>query len=145
MLFLQIDRNVEREVIVHSQMQHPNIVGFKKVSLASSKALAAAVNSRRPNQHQWRRVQVFLTPTHLGIALECATGGELFNRVKASGRFDEDMARFFFQQLIQGVQYCHNHGVAHRGATPSYPRLAPLSTACSCAASPASFSSCTSV
>jgi serine/threonine protein kinase len=49
-------------------------------------------------------------------ALECATGGELFNKVKASGRFDEDMARFFFQQLIQGVQYCHENGVAHRGA-----------------------------
>jgi hypothetical protein len=29
---MQIDRNVEREVIVHSTMRHPNIIGFKKVS-----------------------------------------------------------------------------------------------------------------
>ena len=29
----QIDRNVEREVLIHSQLNHPCIVGFKKVRL----------------------------------------------------------------------------------------------------------------
>ena len=48
-------------------------------------------------------LQVFLTDQHLGIILEFATGGELFERVKSAGRFDEHMARFFFQQLIAGV------------------------------------------
>ena len=51
--------------------------------------------------------QVFLTPTHLGIAMEYAAGGELFDRIVKAGRFSEDEARFFFQQLISGVQYCH--------------------------------------
>ena len=59
-------------------------------------------------------LQVFLTDEHLGLALEYANGGELFERVKAAGRFEEDMARFFFQQLLAGVQYCHENGVAHR-------------------------------
>ncbi len=53
-------------------------------------------------------VQVFLTPTHLGIAMEYAAGGELFDRIAKAGRFNEDEARFFFQQLISGVQYCHS-------------------------------------
>ena len=53
-------------------------------------------------------LQVFLTPTHLGIVMEYAAGGELFDRIVKAGRFSEDEARFFFQQLISGVDYCHS-------------------------------------
>ncbi len=53
-------------------------------------------------------LQVFLTPTHLGIVMEYAAGGELFDRIVKAGRFSEDEARFFFQQLISGVSYCHS-------------------------------------
>lgn len=59
------------------------------------------------HDHLWVE-QVFLTPTHLGIAMEYAAGGELFDRIAKAGRFNEDEARFFFQQLISGVQYCHS-------------------------------------
>lgn len=57
-------------------------------------------------------MQVFLTPTHLGIAMEYAAGGELFDRIVKAGRFSEDEARFFFQQLISGVKYCHSQARA---------------------------------
>lgn len=83
----KIDKNVERELINHRSLLHPNIIKFK---------------------------EVFLTPTHLGIAMEYAAGGELFDRIAKAGRFNEDEARFFFQQLISGVQYCHSQGVCHR-------------------------------
>lgn len=69
---------------------------------------------------QWRTaptqfvVQVFLTPTHLGIVLQYAAGGELFDRVKQAVHFTEDEARYFFQQLIAGVRYCHRKHVTHR-------------------------------
>jgi hypothetical protein len=53
-------------------------------------------------------LQVFLTPTHLGIAMEYAAGGELFDRIVKAGRFSEGEARFFFQQLISGVDNCHS-------------------------------------
>ena len=55
-----------------------------------------------------------LTPTHLGIVMEYASGGELFDRICAKGRFSEPEARYFFQQLLAGVGYCHSLGVAHR-------------------------------
>lgn len=57
---------------------------------------------------------MFLTPTHLGIVLQYAAGGELFERVKQAGHFTEDEARYFFQQLITGVRYCHRKNFAHR-------------------------------
>ena len=47
--------------------------------------------------------RAFLTTTHLGIAMEFAAGGELFERIVRAGRFPEDEARYFFQQLICGV------------------------------------------
>ncbi|OMO94484.1 hypothetical protein CCACVL1_05979, partial [Corchorus capsularis] len=57
---------------------------------------------------------VLLTPTHLAIVMEYAAGGELFERICNAGRFSEDEARFFFQQLISGVSYCHSMQICHR-------------------------------
>lgn len=83
----KIDENVQREIINHRSLRHPNIVRFK---------------------------EVILTPTHLAIVMEYASGGELFERICNAGRFSEDEARFFFQQLISGVSYCHAMEVCHR-------------------------------
>lgn len=83
----KIDENVQREIINHRSLRHPNIVRFK---------------------------EVMLTPTHLAIVMEYAAGGELFDRICNAGRFSEDEARYFFQQLISGVSYCHQNEICHR-------------------------------
>ena len=46
--------------------------------------------------------------------MEYASGGELFERICSAGKFIENEARFYFQQLISGVAYCHSKGVVHR-------------------------------
>ncbi|XP_015957627.1 serine/threonine-protein kinase SAPK1 [Arachis duranensis] len=84
---LKIDEHVQREIINHRSLKHPNIVRFK---------------------------EVLLTPTHLAIVMEYAAGGELFERICSAGRFSEDEARYFFQQLISGVSYCHAMEICHR-------------------------------
>ncbi|KAH9712907.1 serine/threonine-protein kinase SAPK1 [Citrus sinensis] len=71
----------------HRALKHPNIIRFK---------------------------EVFLTPTELAIVMEYAAGGELFERICNAGRFSEDEARYFFQQLISGVSYCHSMQICHR-------------------------------
>nr|KJB47470.1 hypothetical protein B456_008G027800 [Gossypium raimondii] len=83
----KIDENVAREIINHRSLRHPNIIRFK---------------------------EVVLTPTHLAIVMEYAAGGELFERICNAGRFSEDEARYFFQQLISGVSYCHAMQICHR-------------------------------
>ncbi|GFP91578.1 serine/threonine-protein kinase srk2e [Phtheirospermum japonicum] len=42
----------------------------------------------------------------MAIVMEYASGGELLERICNAGRFDENEAHFFFQQLISGVSYC---------------------------------------
>ena len=39
--------------------------------------------------------------------LELVVGGELFYKLASQGRFDEETARMYFQQLMGGVEYCH--------------------------------------
>lgn len=48
------------------------------------------------------------------IVFELANGGELFTFIADTGRFSEPVARYYFKQLLEGLEYCHNNGVAHR-------------------------------
>ncbi|XP_028067730.1 serine/threonine-protein kinase SAPK1-like isoform X3 [Camellia sinensis] len=91
----KIDEHVQREIMNHRSLKHPNIIRFKEEIFCISS-------------------QVLLTPTHLAIVMEYAAGGELFERICNAGRFSEDEARFFFQQLISGVSYCHSMQICHR-------------------------------
>jgi serine/threonine protein kinase len=50
--------------------------------------------------------EVFLTPDYLGIAMEYAAGGDMFQYVTNKQGLSEDEARWFFQQLILGLDYC---------------------------------------
>ncbi len=51
--------------------------------------------------------QVFLTNNHLAIAMEYAAGGNLYQLVARSGGLPEPDARWYFQQLIFAIDYCH--------------------------------------
>ncbi|XVE82373.1 hypothetical protein DITRI_Ditri15bG0143000 [Diplodiscus trichospermus] len=58
--------------------------------------------------------QVLASKSKIYMVLEYATGGELFDRIASKGKLSEAEGRKFFQQLIDGVSYCHNKGVFHR-------------------------------
>lgn len=50
---------------------------------------------------------MFLTQKHLCIAMEYAPGGDLFEYVVRKKGLKEEEARWFFQQLIIAIDYCH--------------------------------------
>ena len=43
------------------------------------------------------------------IVLEYCANGELFDYVANSGKFSEDIARLYYHQLIEGLEYLHNN------------------------------------
>eukprot|EP00906_Rhabdomonas_costata_P034237 RCo048200 len=90
-----VDQNmgvqVQREIAVMLKMKHRNIVEMK---------------------------ECFQTSDKVYIILELVDGGELFDRIKATKKLDEDTARMYFQQLIMGLHYCHKHNIAHRDLKP---------------------------
>jgi serine/threonine protein kinase len=83
---LQIDENVQREIINHRSLRHPNIIRFK---------------------------EVILTPTHLAIVMEYASGGELFERICTAGRFSEDEVHPVLRPPCLATAYIieRHHGV----------------------------------
>ncbi len=84
----QVDKNVEREILNHRMLNHPNIVAFKEVSCRDPSFWRPSTPRSSP-----LRPKVFLTSHQLGIVMEYASGGELFERISKAGRFVEDEAR----------------------------------------------------
>ena len=61
---------------------------------------------------------VFATPQKIYIVLELVEGGELFDKIANDGKLPEEQARFYFVQLIEGLDYCHKQGICHRDLKP---------------------------
>lgn len=83
----KITKYIASEVLNHRVLRHPHVIEFK---------------------------EVFLTDDYICIAMEYASGGNLFSYVQKAGRLQEPAARWFFQQMIIGLDYCHRKGVVNR-------------------------------
>ncbi|CAN4102141.1 unnamed protein product [Withania somnifera] len=81
---------IKREISVMKLVRHPNIVHL---------------------------YEVMATKTSIYFVMEYCKGGELFNKV-ARGKLKEEVARKYFQQLINAVDFCHSRGVYHRDLKP---------------------------
>lgn len=54
------------------------------------------------------------TDRHIGIILEYASGGELFDYILNHRYLKDNAARRLFAQLVSGVGYLHKKGIVHR-------------------------------
>ncbi|KAG9455218.1 hypothetical protein H6P81_008122 [Aristolochia fimbriata] len=67
--------------------------------------------------HVVQLYEVMASKTKIYFVMEYVKGGELFNKV-AKGKLKEDLARKYFQQLLDAVDFCHSRGVYHRDLKP---------------------------
>ncbi|KAJ6145355.1 hypothetical protein N7470_009250 [Penicillium chermesinum] len=54
------------------------------------------------------------TDRHIGIIMEYASGGELFDYILNNRYLKDNSARRLFAQLVSGVGYLHKKGIVHR-------------------------------
>ncbi|KAI9493542.1 kinase-like domain-containing protein [Zychaea mexicana] len=78
---------VEREIALLKRLSHPSII---------------------------KLFDVIETERHIGMVMEYASGGELFEYIFNRDYLREDVAQEFFGQLISSVHYMHQKGVVHR-------------------------------
>lgn len=85
---------LQREMLTQrSCLMHPHVIQFK---------------------------EAILMPSQLGIVMEYAAGGDLREYLERSKPLDravglpEADARWFFQQLVLGLDFCHRLGIAHQ-------------------------------
>lgn len=85
---LQSD-NIKREAEILKRLDHPNIVHVNELIEANGRCY---------------------------LLMELVSGGELLDRLFSypDERIPEPQARIWFRQIVAAVQYCHEHGVAHR-------------------------------
>jgi len=68
--------------------------------------------------HVIRLYELMDTPSDIFMVMEYVPGGELFDHIVHKLRLREDEARRFFQQILAGVEYCHQCMVTHRDLKP---------------------------
>ncbi|ORX82219.1 Pkinase-domain-containing protein [Anaeromyces robustus] len=84
-------KNLEREIALHQCLHHENIIQLKK-----------AVEDKN----------------FVYMMMEYAAGGELFDKIAADYGLEEDLAHFYYKQLVSGMEYLHSKGIAHRDLKP---------------------------
>ncbi|CCI48819.1 unnamed protein product [Albugo candida] len=89
--FLEMQRCIRREMAAMSRLKHHNnVLKLEEVLEFVEEAKCTTF-----------------------LVLELATGGDLFDRLRNRGA-DEEFARFYFRQLVEGVAFCHASGICHR-------------------------------
>ena len=78
---------LQNEIAVLSELKHPHIIGL---------------------------YDVFDTPENIFMVLEMVHGGELLDRLIEKSAYTEREARDVCKIVMEAMQHCHDHKVAHR-------------------------------
>lgn len=87
----------------------------------SAKQIASEVTLHAHLGHHNNIIQFFSTgedQTWRWVAMELAEGGDLFDKIESDEGVGEDIAHFYFTQLISAVGHMHSKGVGHRDLKP---------------------------
>ncbi|XP_062501496.1 serine/threonine-protein kinase H1 homolog isoform X2 [Corticium candelabrum] len=82
---------LKTELSILCQVQHPNIIQMK---------------------------ESYVDDRYLYIVMELASGGDLYDKMAARGKFSEKEASCIADMLLDGLDYLHSNGITHRDLKP---------------------------
>lgn len=80
-------KKVMQEVYILSKIRHKNVVSL---------------------------FETFETKKHILFVIDLCAGGDLLNYVRKRWKLKEDVTKYFFKQIISGLQYIHSKNIIHR-------------------------------
>ncbi|KAI0653866.1 CAMK/CAMKL/CHK1 protein kinase [Cubamyces menziesii] len=92
---------IDKEIRVHSALKHRYILEL--IGAARLPLERALKSGYFPGMY---------------LLMEMAAGGDLFDKIAPDEGIDEDIAHFYFCQMLEGLQYIHAEGVCHRDLKP---------------------------
>jgi aurora kinase A len=86
-----VQHQLRREIEIQAHLKHPNIL---------------------------RLFGYFYDSNRVYLILEYAPQGELYNKLRKAGRFDNEVSANYIVQMIDALIYCHSRKVIHRDIKP---------------------------
>ncbi|KAF7974169.1 hypothetical protein HWV62_13295 [Athelia sp. TMB] len=92
-------KTIDKEMRVHSALKHANVLEF---------LCAVVVDPRQKSPYA----------PGFYMLLEFAAGGDLFDKIAPDVGVGDEIAHYYFGQLVNGMNYIHEQGVCHRDLKP---------------------------
>ncbi|KAI0367313.1 CAMK/CAMKL/CHK1 protein kinase [Pilatotrama ljubarskyi] len=92
---------IEKEIRVHSALKYKHILEL--IGAAKLPPERAVASGHFPGMY---------------LLMEMAAGGDLFDKIAPDEGLDDEVAHFYFSQMIDGLMYIHGEGVCHRDLKP---------------------------
>ncbi|KAF9492617.1 Pkinase-domain-containing protein [Pleurotus eryngii] len=92
-------KTIDKEMRVHAALKHQHVLEFINAVVVEPK-----------HKHQY--------VPGIYMLLELAAGGDLFDKIAPDEGVGDQVAHYYFLQLIAGMEYIHSEGVCHRDLKP---------------------------
>jgi serine/threonine protein kinase len=105
---MRVPMAIEREVAILKLIEHPNIMKLYDIWENRSEMYV----------HFHCSYPKYTLTSDSYLILEYIDQGDLFTFINSKGRLSEEVAIFFFRQMISAIAYCHSFNVCHRDLKP---------------------------